>query len=1285
MAAFLCAITMNAQTNYTSLITNPSFEKGTDGWEHQGMSAQTNSVFSIKSGNTYMERWTGRGGAVGSGKLSQVLYNLPAGNYELTAAAQNIQEDTPTASQTGAWIFAENSKLFSLPSSLNKTTVTVRDTYKVAFNFVSGSVTIGFEAKDASGNWIAVDNFQLTLVGTDLMDELVKATENVEAAYGNVTGKESQQLLDAIAAAKHLAAQTEQQPTAEEEAAAIVAMEKAIDIYLRANASADNPLDMTDRITNPSFETGDLTGWTATNMGTMNNDFFTVMQGTWYVEKWTWRGNTVGDARISQKLTGMPAGRYRLIVAAQNIQEDTPNQAQRGAWIFAGTHTKDVTVRNNYTLEFVQVADELEIGFEANGATGNWISVDNFRLEYISDDITDVKSELTALIVQAEALAGKRMNAEAKQALSEAIIAAKQELAQSDTSGWSAAATALEIAIADATTSSEVFARLADAIAAAKDEISSPQATEKADYQAAIDAAQAIYDNDATTDAQAEAAIAALAEASFAFKIQNPSGSGTPPTVTTDSRFIRGCTWAFGRSTVKGNNILEEGFCWSENPDPKVTDNRTKEYIDQAGKIYWLRDLKPATVYYMRAYAINKDYAVGYGDVIKFVTVPKGTVGHWYNNGGDEASNDRINYAINLSMDYYWNNLTSIHGFGISVTFGSGTPTADCSYGGSMRVGPSSSYQQPGTIMHEAFHGIGVGTHSIWWNGEMRSGGNRGDWLGDRVTEAVRFWDNSATAVITGDDTHLWPYGCNGAHEDTHSDNLYCMMGILAQALNEDGLPGSGEIGYALPYYAFNHEDGVKYYIKNEDEKHGLRSAYLVETATHTLEWKTMSAEEAAADDAAAWYLSFTPSNQYYQLKNAATGYYMTYSSGIKTVKHTNPTTADNFHLMRGRVDVDGHRGYYIIHPESSANPPCLNATTNGKTATASWNIAKSATTQRWLILTADEALNFDNGNIELARTELADLLAQIRKLAQTPHHQDVANADATLESTLADIETEAAACTKGSEISALIEQAQAATITFLSSVSVTDLSKPFDLTYMIENPDFDTDATTGWTSTNGAPGYDAKGAEFYEKTFNFYQILNNMPSGNYELRAYAFQRPGAYDAVLTPYLNGTAKVTTSLYINSTSAAVKHICDDRQPNYLFNDGGWGSDSKLSDGTYIPNCMTGAEKYFAKGLYDSSVSAKLNKAGSNLRIGIKCTSAPTSYWTMFDHFRLHFFGKSPKKGDVNGDCVVDVADIATLISIMAGLTPSSDVADVNSDGDVDVADIATVIGIMSKGE
>ena len=1202
-------VTLAAQTDYTSRINNPSFEQGNEGWEHKNMGAQGNSVFSIKAGTTYMEKWTGRGGAVGDGYLAQELSNLTPGNYELTAAAQNIQEDTPNAAQTGAWIFAGD----------KKTTVTVRDHYTVAFNYVSGTIKIGFEAQGASGNWIAVDDFHLKLVGSDLSAELAAAIEQTAAKYGEATGNENQQLKDAIAAARTVAAKED--ATAEEQAAAIIGMEEAVRIYLQANASEDNPLDMTDHIINPSFETGDLTGWTNTGMGVQGNNVFSIKQGTWYVERWTARGSAVGDARLSQKLTNMPAGRYRLTAAAQNIQEDASTKKQTGAWIFAGTHTQAVTVRGTYTLEFVQAADVMEIGFEAQGATGNWISVDNFKLEYLSDNFDAVKTELAALIAEAEQVAAQRINSTAKQELNTAIEAAKAALSADN--GIPAASTALEEAHATAVASQEIFARLASAIAAANEDLNNPSATLKDDFAAAINTAQGIYDAEATTDAQAEAAIAALAEATFAFKIINGTESGSAPTVKTDPRFIRGCTWAFGRSMVTGSNILEEGFCWSENPDPKVTDNRTTEYINQAGKIYWLRDLKPATVYYIRAYAINKQYAVGYGDVIKVVTVPKGTVGHWYNNGGDEETNDRLNWAINTAMDYYWNNLTSIHGFGITVNYSPGTQTADCSYGGWMRVGASSSYQQPGTIMHEAFHGIGVGTHDIWWNGDMRSAGDRGVWLGDRATEAVRFWDNNTTGVIDGDNMHLWPYGCNGAHEDTHNDNLYCMMGILAQALGEDGLPASGEIGYALPYYAFNHEDGVKYYIKNEDASRGLRTAYLVETASHQLEWKTMSAEEAFEDDHAAWYISFKPSNQYYQLRNAATGYYMTYSGGFKTIKHSTPTAADDIHLMRGRVDVEGHRGYYFIHPESKANPPTLVANASGKTASVGWSILRSATTQRWLILNAEEAATFDYGNLDQARAEFNELLANIRELAETPHTENVEATDATLATTLGNLESQAATSTKGSEINALTNQARSAALTFLSSVSAFDMEHPFDLTFMLENPDFDNDATSGWTSTNGAPGYGAKAAEFYEKTFNFYQVLENMPSGKYELHANAFQRPGAYDSVLAPYTKGTAKVTSSLYINSTSAAVHHICDDRQPSALYT--GDGYDQKLSDGTYIPNTMTGASKYFAKGLYDSSVSAELATAGGILRVGIKCTSAPSWYWTMFDHFRLYFYG------------------------------------------------------------
>lgn len=1194
-------ISVCAQTDYTSKIVNPSFENDWTGWTHKSMGLQGNDVFNIKAGKTYAEKWTGRGGQVGSGSVSQEISNLPPGNYELTAAAQNIQEDTPTNAQTGAYIFAGS----------NKTKVTVRDTYKVAFNYVSGKVAIGFEAVNATGNWISVDNFRLTLVGDDLSKELATAIETAEGVYGDGSGKEAVQLMKAIEAARAIAANPN--ATGDEQANAIIALEDAEGIYRRANASEENPLDLTSQIVNPSFESGDFTGWTSTEMSTQGNDVFNIKQGNVYAEKWTGRGGQVGDARLSQVLTDMAPGRYRLMAAAQNIQEDTPKKEQTGAWIFANTHTLPVGIRQTYTLDFVLVSDHLNIGFEAKEASGNWISVDNFRLYFIGDSFDEVKAEFSNLIAKAEELAAKKTNTPAHNALQSAIDKAKPLLAQSTAEEWSIVARDLEEAYGTALISEAVFARLNQAIIEAQTAIDGSTSALKDNYQAAIDEARNIYNDDATTDAMAEAAIAVLAEAGFAFRVEN--GSGTPPTVTTDKRFIRGCQWAFGRSTVRGSNILEEGFCWAENPDPKVTDNRTTEYINQAGKIYWLRDLKPATMYYMRAYAITKDYAVGYGDVIKFCTLPKGTIGHWYNNGGDEETNARINWAIETAMDYYWNNLSSIHGFGISVSYSPGTPTADCGYGGGMRVGANASYQQVGTIMHEALHGIGVGTHGNWWSADYRP---NGVWAGDRVTEALHFWDNNTTTVLNGDDMHMWPYGCNGAHEDTHSDNLYCMMGILAQALNEDGLPASGEIGYALPYYSFNHEEDVKYYLKSEDPDRGLYNSYLVETDRHQLQWTTMSADEAAADDHAAWYLTFNPKNQYYQLRNAATGYYMTYSSGIKTASHSNPTSADNFHLMRGRVDVDGHRGYYIIHPESTGNPPVLVANAAGKTASSSFKIGNSATTQRWLILTGEEAQAFEAKALEVSKKELNDLIAQIRKLAQTPHTEDVEDADNTLETALDNIEAEGTAAISSAAVTALMEQARETGMTFLENVSVSDVEHPFNLTFMLQNPDFKTD-TSGWT--NSAPTYGAGAAEFYEKTFNIYQTLNNMPAGAYQLHAQAFQRPGEPAAAYNQYKAGTAKITTTLYINSTSVAVKHICDDSQKSSLHS-----SDKQLATSIYVPNTMDGAAKYFAKGLYDNEVNLEAT-GRTNLRVGIRCTSATSYYWTMFDNFRLYFYGKN----------------------------------------------------------
>ena len=167
----------------------------------------------------------------------------------------------------------------------------------------------------------------------------------------------------------------------------------------------------------------------------------------------------------------------------------------------------------------------------------------------------------------------------------------------------------------------------------------------------------------------------------------------------------------------------------------------------------------------------------------------------------------------------------------------------------------------------------------------------------------------------------MWPYGINGAHEDDGSLKTYYANAMIGQALGEDGLQHCYNT-FADPYYAFEQENDVKYYLKNEDGERGLYTSYLIPTSTGMLKWRAMSAAEALQNDSAAWYITFTPSNQYYQLRNAATGQYMTYSSGFKTINHSTPNANDDFHLMKGGANVgsssDPKRGYWLIHPTNN-------------------------------------------------------------------------------------------------------------------------------------------------------------------------------------------------------------------------------------------------------------------------------------------------------------------------------------------------------------------------------
>lgn len=136
-------------------------------------------------------------------------------------------------------------------------------------------------------------------------------------------------------------------------------------------------------------------------------------------------------------------------------------------------------------------------------------------------------------------------------------------------------------------------------------------------------------------------------------------------------------------------------------------------------------------------------------------------------------------------------------------------------------------------------------------------------------------WYASSTTVrpskLNGDYQHLWPYGVNGANEDNGSRDLYIANSLVCQALCEDGLPATSNINFAAPYYAFDQEDTIKYYIKSESESYGLYTSFLKENDDKTLNWTTMTTAEASLNDSAAWYVTFNPKTCYYTFTNVAT------------------------------------------------------------------------------------------------------------------------------------------------------------------------------------------------------------------------------------------------------------------------------------------------------------------------------------------------------------------------------------------------------------------------------
>lgn len=187
----------------------------------------------------------------------------------------------------------------------------------------------------------------------------------------------------------------------------------------------------------------------------------------------------------------------------------------------------------------------------------------------------------------------------------------------------------------------------------------------------------------------------------------------------------------------------------------------------------------------------------------------------------------------------------------------------------------------------------------------------------------------------------------------------------------------------------------------------------------------------------------------------------------------------------------------------------------------------------------------------------------------------------------------------------------------------------PVDVTAkFITNPSYENNDNEGWSGT--APTTNAaanlQNAEFFNTTFNCYQDLRGLPEGYYKVSVQGFYRAGLEGPSLESKMSGNeaSVMNVLLYITtngkSNSTKLQSVFTGAPTEAL------GVDGEIHNGNWwVPNTMAAAAAYFAAGYYDEN-SLMVHVTSGQLRIGLRKSTTIRRDWTMFDNWRLTYYGK-----------------------------------------------------------
>jgi len=234
-----------------------------------------------------------------------------------------------------------------------------------------------------------------------------------------------------------------------------------------------------------------------------------------------------------------------------------------------------------------------------------------------------------------------------------------------------------------------------------------------------------------------------------------------------------------------GANVLEAGVCISHNQNPTINDTKViASKIENESFKVDVKNLELGKSYFIRSY-VTTVKGTFYGSQGSFQTYNKGKITVNYHNQSNIPADvfarlkAMADHGVRLLEEH-----TSIVKT-VTIEYNTGVATADASLSGWMRWGSNVSYQKAGTFLHEFAHTIGAGTSSYWTNTLIKNG----IYTGANANLALKKATNDPSAQLKGDSQHFWPYGINGAHEDTGRDSDYVITCLIIEGFKRDGVP----------------------------------------------------------------------------------------------------------------------------------------------------------------------------------------------------------------------------------------------------------------------------------------------------------------------------------------------------------------------------------------------------------------------------------------------------------------------------------------------------------------